>query len=815
MSAWIEVQAADPDSVYLFAYATTKDQGRSGLCFAWSQDRVHWQSIGRQRGFLHSDYGRWGSEKRMINPVLFPSDKGGWSCVWDLNPGQLAVALAQSKDLISWAPQSYYTAADAPSHLPWKEVQSWRSKRSELQIDGLIQTGTIHVVDYQLVQALRDKLAAADYYHSLWQETTQQDPVRFEGLKRVQMALHPESGAAKKISNMMVGAFFEDINYAADGGLYGELVQNRDFEYDPADRQGRDSSWGAMKAWHLKGQGEQLQIDTQQAIHPNNKHYAVLETTDQQITLANEGFDGIPLKAGQQYDFSIFARSLAGGVRQLRICLVDREGKLVAAANVRGISPNWKKLEVALKVSRTVDSASLEIRPEGRGRVALDMISLFPAQTFKNRKNGLRADLAKVIADMKPKFIRFPGGCVAHGDGLENIYHWKNTVGPLEARKPQRNLWGYHQTAGLGYFEYFQFCEDIGARPLPVVAAGVPCQNSGQHGHPLGGQQGGIPMEDMDSYIQDILDLIEWANGPADSKWGRVRAAAGHPRPFHLEYIGIGNEDLISDVFKERFAMIYQAVKKHHPEITVIGTVGPFFEGSDYQAGWQFADALRLPMVDEHYYVAPGWFIYNQDYYDKYDRNKSAVYLGEYAAHLPGRPNNLETALAEAIHLTALERNADIVKMSSYAPLLAKQGHTQWNPDMIYFNNTSISPRPGYYVQQLFSIHSGDIYIPATAEFSEKNEKITKRIAWSVVRDSSSHTLTVKLVNLLPVPVDLQLKDSWWENNAAETVTRTVLKGAPRDQQLQPLTDTLPLSALGDTQLPPYSLTVLSLQEAQ
>jgi alpha-L-arabinofuranosidase len=261
----------------------------------------------------------------------------------------------------------------------------------------------------------------------------------------------------------------------------------------------------------------------------------------------------------------------------------------------------------------------------------LDMVSLFPKKTFKNRKNGLRPDLAETVAAIRPRFIRFPGGCVAHGDGLDNIYRWKNTIGPLEARKPQPNIWRYHQSAGLGYFEYFQYCEDIGAQPLPVLAAGVPCQNSGI-GPNGGGQQGGIPMSEMDEYVQEILDLVEWANGAANSKWGKLRAEAGHPAPFNLKYIGIGNEDLISDVFEDRFTMIYKAIRQKHPEITVIGTAGPFHEGADYRQGWALATKLQVPLVDEHYYEEPGWFINNQDYYDHYDRNKAKVYLGEYAS---------------------------------------------------------------------------------------------------------------------------------------------------------------------------------------
>ena len=367
-------------------------------------------------------------------------------------------------------------------------------------------------------------------------------------------------------------------------------------------------------------------------------------------------------------------------------------------------SDKWKKQNIVLTATANATDAVLAIVPQNIGKYGLDMISLFPQKTFKGRKNGLRADLAQAIADIHPRFVRFPGGCLAHGDGIDNIYDWKGSIGALEARKPMPNIWRYHQTRGLGYYEFFQFCEDINAEPLPVIAAGIPCQNSGQCSHhskdeiTCAGQQGGIPMEEMGAYIQDILDLIEYANGDAKkTKWGKIRAQSGHPKPFNMKFIGIGNEDMITDVFEERFTMIYKAIKEKYPEITVIGTTGPFSEGTDYEEGWALATQLGVPMVDEHYYKSPGWFINHQNYYDYYDRNKPQVYLGEYAAHLKGGPN-LETALAEALYLASIERNADIVTMTSYAPLLAKEGRTQWATDLIYFNNTEIKPSAGYYV---------------------------------------------------------------------------------------------------------------------
>ena len=409
---------------------------------------------------------------------------------------------------------------------------------------------------------------------------------------------------------------------------------------------------------------------------------------------------------------------------------------------------------------------------------------------------------------------------MAHGDGIDNIYDWKGSIGPLEARKPLRNLWGYHQTRGLGYFEYFQFCEDIGAEPVPVLAAGVPCQNSGggtQYGHDdltKYGQQCGIPMEQMPEYVQDVLDLIEYANGDSrKAEWGRKRAEAGHPEPFNLKYIGIGNEDLITEVFEERFTMIYNAVREKYPEVTVIGTVGPFYEGTDYNEGWKLASKLDIPMVDEHYYVAPGWFIHNQDYYDRYDRSKPKVYLGEYAAHLPGRPNNMETALSEALYLTSVERNADVVAMTSYAPLLAKEGHTQWNPDLIYFNNSEVKPTTDYYVQQMFGQNAGNHYISSKVIVDKAPDAVQKRIGVSVVKDDTSGDYIVKLVNLLPVEVKtkINMEDI---SLLCPMATKTVLKGAPTDKEAKPLTETFDVNGKNiDYTMPAYSFSVIRIKE--
>ena len=320
-------------------------------------------------------------------------------------------------------------------------------------------------------------------------------------------------------------------------------------------------------------------------------------------------------------------------------------------------------------------------------------------------------------------------------------------------------------------------------------------------------------MDEMEAYIQDILDLIEYANGDSRTGWGKKRAEAGHPAPFHLKYIGIGNEDMITDVFEQRFAMIYQALREKHPEITVIGTVGPNAEGTDYEEGWKLADQWKLPMVDEHYYQTPGWFIHHQTYYDRYDRARSKVYLGEYAAHLPGRPANLETALAEALYLTALERNGDVVRMASYAPLLAKEGHVHWNPDLIYFNNREVQPTVGYFVQQLYGRNAGDFYLPGRIELSEPAEGVLKRVALSSVRDSRTGDWILKMVNLLPVAVAAEVRLEGIGKVQPQAV-RTVLTGAPDDPRVRPVSDAVEVGETFSAGLPAYSFTVIRIKRS-
>ena len=790
---------ATPDSVSLFAYATRGDDGRSGLRFAWSMDGKHWFEIGRNYGYLRCDYSRWGSQKKMLDPNLKQLPGGEWLCIWKLNDHD-GYGQARSKDLIYWEAQQYP-----------RTTSDFEGTRVKAKIAGHEETGTVSQVPWSVVDGLTQTYERNQYRNSLYGERPVQDKERFAGLKSVKATVTAQPEETKEISDLLMGIFFEDINYSADGGLYAELIQNRDFEYEPSDREG-DKNWNSTHSWKLEGENATFTISTSDPIHPNNPHYAVLKTNQPGAALTNTGFDGIALKAGEKYDFSLFARIPEGSKSgKLLVRLVDADGTVQGETTVTVSSRSWKTYKAVLTAKTSADTR-LELRPQSAGEIELDMISLFPQNTFKGRKNGLRPDLAQTLADMHPRFVRFPGGCVAHGDGLKNIYQWKNTIGPLEARKPARNLWGYHQSMGLGYYEYFQFCEDIGAEPLPVLAAGVPCQNSACHGDLRGGQQGGIPMSEMGAYIQDILDLIEWANGDAKkTKWGKIRAESGHPKPFNLKYIGIGNEDLITDVFEERFTMIYLAIKEKYPEIIVVGTVGPFNEGTDYVEGWKLADKLGVPMVDEHYYQSPGWFLHNQDFYDKYDRSKKTkVYLGEYATHIPGRRANMETALTEALYLAALERNGDVVHMSSYAPLLAKDGRTQWNPDLIYFNNREVRPTTGYYVQKLYGQNAGDHYIPSQINLDNQDGRVKLRVGSSIVRDSKTGGVIVKLVNLLPVSIETDVRLPGMDG-IQSSATRTVLAGAPEATPL-PVTDTIEAGTSFKQELPAYSFTVIRLK---
>ncbi|MBE2215640.1 MAG: alpha-N-arabinofuranosidase [Opitutaceae bacterium] len=631
-------------------------------------------------------------------------------------------------------------------------------------------------------------------------------------------------GPGRAISPELLGVFFEDLNYAADGGLYAELIQNRSFEYSATEQ----TAWGPFSFWDLVKTGEAdgaLGLGDSRPVHVNNPHYLLLTVLKAggSVGIANRGFDQIPVEGGQAYEASFWAYQAYMGRKwtndadqnqpmPVTVRLEAKDGTTLAEARFEVVGRTWTQHRATLVPSRSDSEARFVLAAHERGELAIDMVSMFPRDTFQGRANGLRRDLAEAIADLRPKFMRFPGGCLVHGPGVRHYYDWKNTVGPVEQRRAARNSWGYHQTMGLGYFEYFQFCADIGAAPLPVVTAGVCCQHAG---HTPGRGQEGLPLAEMPAYIQDVLDLIEWANGPATSRWGAVRAAAGRPEPFGLKYLGVGNEDAITPEFKERFRMIFDVLKQKHPEIVVIGTSGPFASGEDYDNGWTFARELNLAMVDEHYYLPPQWFWDNLARYDGYDRAGPAVYLGEYAAHDEGRRNTLRSALAEAACLTSLERNGDTVRLASYAPLLARRGHTQWHPDMIYFTGTAVYRTANYQVQRLFGHHGGDRALATTLA----GRPAGARLAASAVVDSVSGDLILKIVNGDAADAALAIRLAGLADGTTFRAERVVLTGPSADAVnedgqppvVQPVSATTSVSPAFDTTVPAHSLTILRI----
>ena len=802
----------------IFLYSPAPQQG---LHLAYLTDEDKWVDVGQ---LCSSDYGPWGAEKKMYNPCVVKAKDGTWRALWGVNDNSPQFAVAYSEDLVTWRPQDYpivkekgvdspvaYQMEDGTFDIYLKTKQGKRYvqasedfrtfkedslaasadeilwEKDRAMIDGKMQQGdefevpVVHlnyILDWfkgmandarengrQLPKSWNDLMAIAK--EELGDKAAGELPAQ----NQVVADLSIDASQTKAISNKLIGIFFEDISRAADGGLYSELLQNGDFEYNKEDRK---RQWTANTAW--QGVSD---VYTENGVSKNNPHYAIVGTTP----IYNMGWEGVALKRGDAvkgkdgkhenalYDISLYARNIDGKSKQLVVALVDEKGTHIADAKVKVVGTEWTEYKTQLVVTDkyqgdAIDAAQIggkanigqnvrfAILPKGESKVAIDLVSLKPHDTYKG--HGLRKDLAEAIADLKPKFVRFPGGCMLHGQGVDNIYHWKESIGPLKDRKPAFNIWNYHQTRGLGFYEYFQWCEDMGAEPLPVLAAGVPCQNSKANKDGVCGQQGGIPMEQMPQYIQDILDLVEWANGdPATSKWAKMRAEAGHPAPFNLKMIGVGNEDLISTTFKERYVMICKAIKEKYPEIEVVGTVGPFhWPSSDYIEGWKIAADNRniIDAVDEHYYEQPGWFINHQDYYDSYDRKQAKVYLGEYASR--GK-NAKDNALAEGIHLCNVERNGDVVEMASYAPLLSKDGYSNWSPDMIYFNNNEVRESESYKMQQLFSLHSGDMYIQSELDMPAL---LKKYVGVSVVKDSKTGKTWLKVVNALPCELKLRVK---------------------------------------------------------
>ena len=513
-----------------------------------------------------------------------------------------------------------------------------------------------------------------------------------------------------KIQSTMYGIFFEDINYAADGGLYAEMVKNRSFEFP-----------NALQGWKVFGNVKVLDDGP----FERNPHYVRLTDpghAHKHTGLDNEGFFGMGIKRGEQYSFSVWARSETPVI--LRVELVNTasmgENHYVCQQRIAVNSNDWKKYKVTLRPNETLEKANLRIFMETRGGASVDLehISLFPTDTWKGREGGLRKDLAQALADLQPGIFRFPGGCIVEGTDLETRYNWKNTIGPVENRPLNENRWeytfphrfypDYFQSYGLGFYEFFLLSEDIGAEPLPILSCGLACQfqNNDINAH--------VPVDQLDPYIQDALDLIEFANGPVTSTWGKVRADMGHPEPFNLKYLGIGNEQWDS-LYPERLEPFIRAIRKAYPNIKIVGSAGPNSEGEQFDYLWPEMKRLGADLVDEHFYRPYEWFLSQGTRYDDYDRKGPKVFAGEYACHASGKKwNHYYASLLEAAFMTDLERNADIVHMATYAPLFAHVEGWQWRPDLIWYDNLNSFRTVSWYVQQLYSKYKGQNVLTLT-----------------------------------------------------------------------------------------------------
>ncbi|MDT8719144.1 carbohydrate binding domain-containing protein [Clostridium sp. 19966] len=538
------------------------------------------------------------------------------------------------------------------------------------------------------------------------------------------------------ISPTLYGLFFEDINHSADGGLYSQLIQNNSFEYEDK-----------LQSWELKkdsaGEGK-VEVMSESPLNENNADYARLEVlkASQGVGIINSGYKGISVKKGAKYDFSIWERNSVDKEVNLFVQIENSQGKAISdIKSIPVIGNKWSYYESELTVKETDDDARLYVYIKENTTIDMDMISLFPQDTWKGEKHGLRKDLVQMLYDMKPKFLRFPGGCIVQGKEKEDMYEWKDTIGKIEERKVNKNFWGYYQSYGLGFYEYFKLCEDIGAEPLPVINVGMSWQSGGEDAV---SDYMAEPGEELNKYIQDALDLIEYANGDATTTWGKKRAESGHPAPFNLKYLEIGNEQW-GDVYFTRFQEFEKAIKQKYPSIQLVVNSGTAASGNIFDAAWNWTKSNNFTgIVDEHYYMPTDWFLNNANRYDSYDRNGAKVFVGEYAAQDENKKSTLETAIAEAAYMTGLEKNSDIVKMASYAPLFAKENDSQWTPDMIWFNGSKVYGTPDYYVQKIFSENTGNKLLETSIK--ARNDKTQGMYIVSSM-DEATGEVIIKAVN--------------------------------------------------------------------
>lgn len=573
-------------------------------------------------------------------------------------------------------------------------------------------------------------------------------------------------GAA--VQPTMYGIFFEDINYAADGGLYGELVKNRSFEFPDA-----LMGWKAFGKFEVKNDGP----------FERCPHYVVLNYSghnDAATGLQNEGYFGIGIDKDEEYRFTVWAKTVSGDAN-VEVSLVDEstmeEHQEFATAELKVSGNEWKKYELILKSSKTVQKANLRLLLKGKNGVALEHVSLFPKYTFKDRENGMRRDLAQALYDLHPGVFRFPGGCIVEGSSLDQRYQWKNTIGPVENRPLNGNRWlstfnyrlfpDYYQSYGLGFYEYFLLSEDIGAEPLPVLNVGMACQFQNPND-----PSAHVAVKDLQPYIQDCLDLIEFANGDVNTTWGKKRAEMGHPAPFNLKFLAVGNEQW-DDLYYERLRPFVKAIKAKYPNIKLIGTSGPDSEGEMFEKGWKAMKELKADLVDEHFYRDEHWFLSHGLRYEGYDRKGPKVFAGEYACHGKGKKwNHFETSLYEAAFMTDLERNADVVDMATYAPLFAHVDGWQWRPDMIWYDNTRMFKSVSYYVQQMYACNKGTNVLPLTMNGkSVAGQEGQDGLFASAVVDKKKGEIIVKVANTSDKAQDVTLNLNGLKGSRSATAT--------------------------------------------
>lgn len=635
----------------------------------------------------------------------------------------------------------------------------------------------------------------------------------------IQLTIRADKPGAK-ISPTMYGIFFEDINFGADGGLYAELVKNRSFEFPNA-----MMAWNEVKQASAAGSVETLDQDPFSAASP---HYVRIKAEAAGYGIVNEGFAGMGVRKDENYVFSTYGRD-ASGKTAVRVELVSPDGQVLADATIKDFGSKWAKKTATLRPSATEAKAQLRIVLDSPGTVDLDMISLFPRKTWKNRPNGLRADLVQWLADLKPGFFRFPGGCIVEGRYLSTRYQWKTTIGEPEDRKLIINRWNdefrhrpapdYFQTFGLGFYEYFLMCEDIGAEPMPILNCGMACQFNSREL---------VPLDELQPYIQDALDLIEFANGPVTSEWGAKRAAMGHPKPFNLKYLGVGNEQW-GPQYIERYVPFVKALKEKYPEVQLIGATGSdpqIFPNGPAEVKFlqEKLQELKADIIDEHFYRKPEWFFDSAGHYDNYPRTGSKIFVGEYAAQSvgvasPNNRNNLNCALSEAAFLTGLERNADLVTMSCYAPLFGHEERWQWRPDLIWFDNLQSYASVNYYVQQLFSLHRGDVVLPVEITGQEPPTSRQPGLYVASSRDDKSGDIILKVVNSAPeaTSVKVKIEGGLRPIRGAATVLAgeklTDENTLAEPNKLVPVKTSLKsVGATFDYAFQPYSLTILRLR---